>query len=785
MVEIPGYGIRRVIGHGGMATVYLAVQESLGRDVALKVLLPHLAQDPVSTERFLRGEARLAQLHHPNIVAVHDVGIHDGAPYMSMGYEAGGTLAGCAEARGNPELALRMLRDVASALEYAHARGVVHRDVKPENILRRDDGSCVLSDFGIAHALAAQTGLTGEGTSVGTPHYMSPEQLRGEKVDGRADLYSLGVVFYQLLTGSLPFQGTDGWAIGMQHLQAPIPRLPPEHARFQPLLDSLLAKDPADRPQDASTLIQAIDALASGRTVVVPSDSRTDLGQQRARPVNLKVLVPIALIAVASLMFVQDRLRHRRDTAAAAASAAVAAVPTPARVPQASIAALPFVDLSEAKDQAYFSEGLSEELINKLAQMPGLQVAGRTSAFSFKDRNLDMKAIGRRLGVAHLLEGSVRTNGERVRITAQLVKANDGFHLWSQSYDRELTDVYAVQEEIASAVAEALKLKLLARAVPGAQREVKPAAYTAYLRARQLRGGGAEGAKEAIAVLEQALEIDPGFAAAWAQLAVTQSWAADNAEGPAELAEWQRKALASADKAVELDPGLADGYWARGNLRASVTWDWEGAQTDFRKALALNPGDARILQGYGSLLASLGRLPEAISTMQQATEAEPLLFSVWQALGYFQEAAGDLAAARQSQERALALKPKFPFVHFRLGTLALQQRQPKQAAAAFEASGYEPLQLLGRALAEHELRHGAQSQEALQALIQGYGHNAAYQIAQAYAWRGQRDEAFQWLERAFTQRDGGLAELKYDPLMRGLRKDPRWPALLNRVGLPP
>ena len=220
-------------------------------------------------------------------------------------------------------------------------------------------------------------------------------------------------------------------------------------------------------------------------------------------------------------------------------------------------------------------------------------------------------------------------------------------------------------------------------------------------------------------------------------------------------------------------------------MRATVTWDWEGAGSDFQKAVALNPGDARILQGYGALLATLGRLPEAIETTRKAAEAEPLLFSVWQALGYYQEGAGQLDQARLSQERALALKPKFPFVHFRLGVIDLQQHQPKNAARAFAASGYEPLQLLGAALAEHDLRRGSESQQALDALIRDYGYNAAYQVAQAYAWRGQKDEAFQWLDRAFVQRDGGLAEVKYDPLLRSLRKDPRYRALLSKMGLPP
>ncbi|MCX7043100.1 MAG: protein kinase [Gammaproteobacteria bacterium] len=779
MLEIPGYSIQRIIGHGGMATVYLAVQESLGREVALKVLLPSLAKDPVATERFLREARFAAQLHHPNIVAIHDVGVHEGSPYMAMGYEPGGTIANLIEGREDPRFALRVVRDIAGALDYAHGKGVVHRDVKPENILRRLDGSCVLSDFGIAHALATQTGLTTEGSSIGTPHYMSPEQLRGEKVDGRADLYSLGVVFYQLLTGHLPYQGTDGWAIGMQHISAPIPRLPEHLGYLQPLVDALLAKDPAHRVQTGGDLVRRVEAAISGNQPLV-SDSQIDLRSQPARRSSWLIALPIGVIVIATMMFMENRENKR---VALAAAAVVAADMQGAGKP--SIAVLPLADMSEGKDQEYFSDGLSEELINLLAQVPELQVVGRTSAFSFKGKNQDLKDIGRKLGVTNLLEGSVRKTGDKVRITVQLINAQTGFHLWSQTYDRDLTDVYAVQDEIAAAVVSALKLELLADATPAAHRAVNPQAYTAFLRARQIKSRGTpDTAREGVEALQEVIRLDPGFAAAHAQLAVSQGWAADYAQTPADVAELQRRALAAADKAIELDPNLADGYWARGNLRATVTWDWEGARSDFQKAVALNPGDARILQGYGALLASLGRLPEAIETTRKAAEAEPLLFSVWQALGYYQEGAGQLDQARLSQERALALKPKFPFVHFRLGVIDLQQHQPKNAARAFAASGYEPLQLLGAALAEHDLRRGSESQHALDALIRDYGHNAAYQVAQAYAWRGQKDEAFQWLDRAFAQRDGGLAEVKYDPLLRSLRKDPRYRELLGKMGLP-
>ena len=790
MLEIPGYSVQRIIGIGGMATVYLAVQESLGREVALKVLKPALAQDPVATERFLREARFAAQLHHPNIVAIHDVGVHAGSPYMAMAYEPGGTVAQTSQGRDDPGFALRIIRDIANALDYAHRQGVVHRDVKPENILRRHDGSCVLSDFGIAHALAAQIGLTNEGTSVGTPHYMSPEQLRGEKVDGRADLYSLGVVFYQILTGDLPYQGTDGWAIGMQHISAPIPRLPTALSHLQPLIDSLLAKTPADRLQTGAELIGRIDALLSGNQNVITDTAMRAVPRRR---VIWTIGLPIALIVLASMMFVQKnaRDRARESEAAVASSASATSAGTPAAIPAdaiPSIAVLPFVDMSEKQDQEYFSDGLSEELINLLAQTPRLQVVGRTSAFSFKGKNEDIKSIGQKLGVTSVLEGSVRKTGERLRITVQLIDARNGFHLWSETYDRNLTDVYAMQDEIAGAVVEALKVKLLGGAAPAAtaRRSANPEAYTQYLRARQLKSHGTpETANEAVEAMRKVIALDPSFAAAYAQLAISESWAADYADTAAGVSAGQQRALAAADKAIALDPGLADGYWARGNLRASLTWDWAGAKSDFERALALNPGDSRILQGYGSLLASLGQLPEAIALTRKAAEVDPLLFSVWQALGYYQEGAGQLAEARIAQDRALLLKPHFPFVEFRLGVLSLAEDKAPAAQAAFDASGYEPLQLLGSALTEHTLHHPAQSQQALDALIKGYGFNAAYQIAQAYAWRDERDQAFEWLDRAFIQRDGGLAEVKYDPLLGHLRADPRYQLLLNKLGLPP
>lgn len=296
MTRIPGYEIQGELGRGGMATVYRAVQLSLSRSVALKVLAPHLANDPVDKERFLREARFAANLHHPHIVEIYDVGEADGTAFMAMAYEPGGTAAAVDGTVLAPDAALRMVRDIAGALDYAHQQGVVHRDVKPENILLRKDGSCVLTDFGIALSATQLSGLTHAGTSIGTPQYMSPEQLRGEKVDGRADLYSLGVVLYQMLTGELPYQGTDGWAVGMQHIQADIPRLPPELAHLQALIDSLLAKQLGARPQTGAELVRRIDALLNG-SMSTPTFALPSAPAALRSPRGKRWLAPAAILA--------------------------------------------------------------------------------------------------------------------------------------------------------------------------------------------------------------------------------------------------------------------------------------------------------------------------------------------------------------------------------------------------------------------------------------------------------------------------------------------------------
>ena len=452
-----------------------------------------------------------------------------------------------------------------------------------------------------------------------------------------------------------------------------------------------------------------------------------------------------------------------------------------------SIAVLPFADMSQARDQEFFSDGLSEELINLLAKVPGLHVSGRTSSFSFKGKDVIITEVGKALNVAHVLEGSVRKSGDHLRITAQLINVADDFHLWSETYDRQLTDIFEVQDEIASAVVDALKLKLLPGQLPTSNQHHTPGpdAYTQFLLGRHhLNRGTPDGFKHAVEAYGQVVKLEPDYAMAYAGLALAQYAAAGYSDDAAIIAQGQQLAMAAAEQAVVHDPTLADAYAARGYLRGCYSWDWTGAQADFTQALALNPADETTYERYGRLLASLGQLPEAIAVVRKPIESDPLSARVWYVLGRFEAAHGDLASARRSLNRAMALAPEHAYAPLDLGLVSLLEGNPAAALVEFMRAPIEPFRLTGVVVAEHDLGHVAESQQALDTLIARHAEGYAYQIAEAYAWRGEHDRAFTWLERACAQRDAGLQRLKYDPMLRALRNDPRYQALLKKLGLP-
>jgi tetratricopeptide (TPR) repeat protein len=416
-------------------------------------------------------------------------------------------------------------------------------------------------------------------------------------------------------------------------------------------------------------------------------------------------------------------------------------------------------------------------------------VTGRTSSFSFKGKNEDLATIGRKLHVAHVLEGSVRKAGDRIRITTQLIKVADGYHLWSESYDRRLDDVFAVQDEIAAAVAQVLKLKLLPAQEPASnpQQAHFSDAHDQYLLGRQFFGQGTLAAwKRAVEAQASAIALDPTYAAAYAQLAMAEYAVANELKVPSEIAEGKRKALAAADRAIALAPKRAEGYAARAYLRHVVSWDWAGAQADFDRGLELEPGDARIYLPHSQLLLTLGRLPEATVAARKSVELDPLSAQAWHQLGRCLAASSEFAEARKALTRAIEISPQHFRVYTTLGAIALVQGDPALARKEFERADFpgSGWNSFGVALSEYDFGHAVESQRALDEVIAGHSYDGAYQIAEIYAWRREPDKAFEWLDRAYAQLDGGMTEVKLDLLLSRVRADPRYEDVLRKMRLP-
>jgi len=509
---------------------------------------------------------------------------------------------------------------------------------------------------------------------------------------------------------------------------------------------------------------------STGSGTVLPDKeqpSATDLRRRLALPA---VLAATALALVAGYLWVA---RSRTNA--------------PSSKKDTSIAVLPFADMSPAKDQEYFSDGLSEQVINDLAKVAGLKVVARSSAFQFKGKTEDLRSVGKRLGVANILEGSVRKEGHRVRITAELIKVADGFQLWSETYDREINDVFAAQDEIARAVTEALQVRLLSAnggEVSASARSRNPDAYQAYLQGQYFvaRGQDKEDLEKALTYADQAVKLDPNFAPAWAQRAqVLQGLARvaliSDAEG-------FRAARDSAEKAIALDPSLATGYLVLGLVQINYDWDWEGADTSLGRAGLLQPGSAAVLANRAYLAKTLGQADEAIALYKQAIALDPLRANFHLALGYELYADGRYNEAQAALQTAQDLNPQLSSLHLTRGKILLLEGHLPEALVEMEKETGEWEKLLGESVVYYALSRHRESDEALKRLIATHQNDCAYQVGEAYAYRGESEKAFQWLNRAFQQRDPGTPDLKINPLMRLLRQDPRYAKLLRRMRLP-
>jgi len=797
------YELVRLLGTGGMAEVWLArrADGAFKRDVALK--LPLLTRRRSDLEqRFAHERDILASLEHPNIARFYDAGVDaEGLPYLSMEYVNGQALMGwCRRKALGIEERLVLFLQILDAVKYAHEKHIIHRDLKPSNIFVTESGQVRLLDFGVAKLLQEEgeepqlSRIYGQAL---TPDYASPESLNGAPVDARSDVYSLGVVLYELLTGARPYRlRTHASLDGLRHalttadVKKPSTQLAPEESvsraanparrarKLRGDLDALvlkaLAKEPAERYDSAASMAADLQRYLRHEPVkarLTPLTHR--LGKFLRRNAATAWLVALSIVAVVVAVGV-DRLIRAQNGAIAVAPASFAP-------PMHSVAVLPFVDMSESKDQGYFSDGLAEELLDLLARTPGLLVIARTSSFSFKGKSDDIPTIAKKLNVANILEGSVRKSGNRLRITTRLIRASTAEQLWYESYDRELKDVFDVQDEIAGAVAAHLKLTLAPTSQDPARRTSNTEAYNQYLLAQQaFNRGNLDGYRLAIQAYQRAISLDPQYVAPYEGLTEAEFFVADQTGDTAGYG----RAEAAADKAVALGPEDAGSYAARGFIRYAIQWDWRGAQEDFEKAIALDPGDARFQQRYGELLATEGRLPEAIATTRKAIALDPLSHSAWQTLTNYFTATRDFAPALVASHRALEISPQSDFSLNDLGTLQLLQGKPKEALETFRRIDNEGFRLSSIAMAEHTLGRTRESQQALAQLIAQHATEAAFQIAEAYAWRGEKDKAFEWLERAYQQRDGGLSDIKTDPPLAGLHGDPRYKAFLRKMNLP-
>jgi serine/threonine protein kinase/tetratricopeptide (TPR) repeat protein len=784
------YRILEKIGAGGMGVVYRARDERLDRDVALKVLPAGALADDAARRRFRKEALTLAKLAHPHIAMIFDFDTQDGVDFLVMEYVAGQTLALKLNEGVMPEKeTIALGAQVAAALEEAHEQGVVHRDLNPRNILVTSRGQTKVLDFGLAKLLrprgdveATQSFAETEGVA-GTLPYMAPEQLRAEALDGRTDIYALGCVFYEMAAGRRPFTEDSAPRLTEEilHQTAVSPRA--LNARLSPQFETIilkcLAKDPEDRYQSAKEVSVDLRQLATSRAVAV---AETKPRRTQARWLRIAIGGGAGAISIAALLIVlnaggvRDRLLGKTGTEHIR-----------------SLAVLPLENLSRDPEQEYFADGMTEQLITDLAKISELKVISRTSVMQYKGARKPLPQIAQELGVDAVVEGSVQRSGDRVRISAQLIDARADQHLWARSYERDLRNVLALQDDVAQAIANELKIKLASQGQPrlAGSRPVDPEAYEAYLKGHYYASKRTEkDLKKSIEYFQQAIEKDPNYASAYSGMA--DAYALLGFRGNLPSNDALSKAKEAALKAVKLDDSLAEAHASLAFIAEIHEWDWATAEREYKRALELNPGYAAGHNWYAGYLMYVGRFDEGIAEAKRARNLDPLSLPVNNALAGRLLVAGRVDEALEQLKKTLEMDPRFAPAHQTLGWAYLNMGKHEEAIQEFQQalqlSGTDdtnPIVDLGFAYAAAGKREQARKILAKLKKLHEQGVVPSGSIAILYGALGELDEAFAWLEKAYEERDPELTYIKV-PARRfePLRHDPRYQDMLRRMGLP-